>query len=177
MISPPAHHGTPIVTPCWDSGEQLHGSYVRFLNNTSKPGPSFTFIIIFLCHQVEIPFLCSFWISIVILGWKVGEEIKHPEKERECHMERIAWNQHANKGLQRKLKVEKTCSLLVTLKGMSVLSVQKSTGTWRLSAECDTVFCHSARQTTTTQKLHREWRLTDGNKKILWNNFCKTKPH
>jgi hypothetical protein len=91
-------------------------------------------------------------------------------------MERIAWNQHANKGLQRKLKVEKTCSLLVTLKGMSVLSVQKSTGTWRLSAECDTVFCHSARQTTTTQKLHREWRLTDGNKKSYEITSVKPSP-
>lgn len=61
----------PTVTPCRCSGEQLHGSNARFLNNTSKLGSSFTFIIISLCHQAGILFSCSFQISIVVLGCKV----------------------------------------------------------------------------------------------------------
>lgn len=61
----------PAVTPCPCSGERLHGSNARLLNNTSKLGSSFTFIIISLCHQAGILFSCSFQISIVVLGCKV----------------------------------------------------------------------------------------------------------
>lgn len=55
-------------------GEEPPRSNARFLNNTSQLSSSFTFIVIFLCHQVRILFSYSFRISTVILGCNVEEE-------------------------------------------------------------------------------------------------------
>lgn len=88
---PPAYHCISYCHTLLVLRGKAHSSSVRFLNNTSKLGSSFTFIIIFLCHQVEVLFSCSFWISVVILGCKVGEgNKKHYERERmSCRRNRL----------------------------------------------------------------------------------------
>lgn len=134
----------PVVTPCRYS-EQLHGSNERFLNNTSKRISSFSFILIFLCHQVGILFSCSFQIAIVILGCQVGwgweGEIKSPMKERECHVEIIVWDQQAKKKKNANCRWKERCSLPRDTK-MFVFPVYTwlwSTATLRSSVEFDIV--------------------------------------
>lgn len=88
---PPAHHCISYCHTLLVLRGRAHSSSVRFLNNTSNLGSSFTFIIIFLCHQVEVLFSCSFWISVVILGCRVGGGNKERyEKERmPCRRNRL----------------------------------------------------------------------------------------
>lgn len=170
----------PVVTPCLYS-EQLHGSNERFLNNTSKRSSSFSFILIFLCHQVGILFSCSFQIAIVILGCQVGwgweGEIKSPMKERECHVEIIVWDQQAKK---KKLQIaggKKDAHYPVTQKCMSFLSIH-GCGPRRLWDHqlSLTLFCHSCRETTVMWKLYREQHLIDGNKNSYEITLVKPSP-
>lgn len=87
--------------------------------------------------------------------------------ETECQVGRIVCDQQANKEPQWKLRVER--KMLITPRHKNVCSSSLCTGMvhgdLRPSAEADTVFCHSCRETAVIQNPHREWHLINGNER------------
>lgn len=168
----------PTVTPRRCSGEQLHGSDARFLNNTSKLGSSFTFIIISRCHLAGILFSCSFQISIAVPGCKVQGN-KEP-------FERVwmSWAKNClgSTGKQRTVvkiaggKKDAHYSLTQKMYVFPVCAPMWSIGTWRPLVECDTVFCHSWREMAVIWEPHRERHLIDGNEKSYERTIGKPSP-